>query len=204
MRITVYKLLQEAQQKMNGYAVYMNYQFMHFGVKAEPAALLTVEVESDHDRGAFGLYRFPPGGIAPDDLLEEGDALVTYFGDRSRDVDVVLHPDLLFEGVRGRGRDDAARSGEYVVLQDLPVEIRFAQVEIHLLRDVVHMLERIDVREALLDEGFQRFCHVCYSRMIFTSPPSPKAMIAEAFFVGVPSKRGLTTKSTPSMISRAV
>ena len=26
MRITVYKLLQEAQQKMNGYAVYMNYQ----------------------------------------------------------------------------------------------------------------------------------------------------------------------------------
>lgn len=45
MRMTVYKLLREAQQKMNGYAVYMNYQFMHFGVKAEPAALLSVEVE---------------------------------------------------------------------------------------------------------------------------------------------------------------
>ena len=38
--------------------------------------------------------------------------------------------------------------------------------------------------------------------MIFTSPPSPKAMIDDAFFVGLPSKRGLTTKSTPSMISR--
>ena len=38
--------------------------------------------------------------------------------------------------------------------------------------------------------------------MIFTSPPSPKAMIAEAFFVGLPSKRGLTTKSTPSTTSR--
>ena len=50
MRITVYKLLQEAQQKMNGYAVYMNYQFMHFGVKAEPAALLTVEVEVGGER----------------------------------------------------------------------------------------------------------------------------------------------------------
>lgn len=50
MRITVYKLLQEAQQKMNGYAVYMNYQFMHFGVKAEPAALLSVEVEVGGER----------------------------------------------------------------------------------------------------------------------------------------------------------
>lgn len=50
MRITVYKLLQEAQQKMNGYAVYMNYQFMHFGVRAEPAALLSVEVEVGGER----------------------------------------------------------------------------------------------------------------------------------------------------------
>lgn len=50
MRITVYKLLQEAQQKMNGYAVYMNYQFMNFGVKAEPAALLSVEVEVGGER----------------------------------------------------------------------------------------------------------------------------------------------------------
>ena len=50
MRMTVYKLLQEAQQKMNGYAVYMNYQFMHFGVKAEPAALLTVEIEVGGER----------------------------------------------------------------------------------------------------------------------------------------------------------
>ena len=50
MRMTVYKLLQEAQQKMNGYAVYMNYQFMHFGVKAEPAALLSVEVEVGGER----------------------------------------------------------------------------------------------------------------------------------------------------------
>ena len=48
--MTVYKLLQEAQQKMNGYAVYMNYQFMHFGVKAEPAALLSVEVEVGGER----------------------------------------------------------------------------------------------------------------------------------------------------------
>ena len=46
----MYKLLQEAQQKMNGYAVYMNYQFMHFGVKAEPAALLSVEVEVGGER----------------------------------------------------------------------------------------------------------------------------------------------------------
>ena len=30
---------------MSGFAVFMNYQFMHFGVKAEPAALLSVEVE---------------------------------------------------------------------------------------------------------------------------------------------------------------
>ena len=116
----------------------------------------------DHDRGAFGLYRFPPGGIAPDDLLEEGDALVTYFGDRSRDVDVVLHPDLLFEGVRGRGRDDAARSGEYVVLQDLPVEIRFAQVEIHLLRYIVHVLEHVDIRNTLLNKSFDDSCHKVY------------------------------------------
>ena len=120
------------------------------------------EVESDHYRGAFGLYRFPPGGIAPDDLLEEGDALVTYFGDRSRDVDVVLHPDLLFEGVRGRGRDDAARSGEYVVLQDLPVEIRFAQVEIHLLRYIVHVLEHVDIRNTLLNKSFDDSCHKVY------------------------------------------
>ena len=39
--------------------------------------------------------------------------------------------------------------------------------------------------------------------MIFTSPPSPNAMIDDALRVGLPSKRGLTTKSTPSMISRA-
>ena len=45
MRRSVYNLLREAQQKMSGFAVFMNYQFMHFGVKAEPAALLSVEVE---------------------------------------------------------------------------------------------------------------------------------------------------------------
>lgn len=45
MRRSVYNLLREVQQKMSGFAVFMNYQFMHFGVKAEPAALLSVEVE---------------------------------------------------------------------------------------------------------------------------------------------------------------
>lgn len=45
MRRSVYNLLREVQQKMSGYAVFMNYQFMHFSVKAEPAALLSVEVE---------------------------------------------------------------------------------------------------------------------------------------------------------------
>lgn len=45
MRRSVYNLLREVQQKMSGYTVFMNYQFMHFGVKAEPAALLSVEVE---------------------------------------------------------------------------------------------------------------------------------------------------------------
>lgn len=44
MRRSVYNLLREVQQKMSGYAVFMNYQFMHFSVKAEPAALLSVEV----------------------------------------------------------------------------------------------------------------------------------------------------------------
>lgn len=47
MRSAVYSLLREAQQKMSGYAVYMNYQFIHFSVLAEPAALLAVEVEVD-------------------------------------------------------------------------------------------------------------------------------------------------------------
>lgn len=48
MRSAVYNLLREAQQKMSGYAVYMNYQFIHFSVVAEPAALLAVEVEIDN------------------------------------------------------------------------------------------------------------------------------------------------------------
>lgn len=47
MRTSVYNLLREVQQKMSGYAVFMNYQFMHFSVKAEPAALLSVEVDMD-------------------------------------------------------------------------------------------------------------------------------------------------------------
>lgn len=50
MRQTVFSLLREAQQKMSAYAVYMNYQFMHFGVIAEPAALLSVEVEVGGNR----------------------------------------------------------------------------------------------------------------------------------------------------------
>ncbi len=47
MRNSVRLLLKEAQQKMDAYAVYMNYQFMHFSVKAEPAALLSVDVQID-------------------------------------------------------------------------------------------------------------------------------------------------------------
>ena len=47
MRNSVRLLLKEAQQKMDTYAVYMNYQFMHFSVKAEPAALLSVDVKID-------------------------------------------------------------------------------------------------------------------------------------------------------------
>lgn len=50
MRQTVFSLLREAQQKMSAYAVYMNYQFMHFSVEAEPAALLSVEVEVGGNR----------------------------------------------------------------------------------------------------------------------------------------------------------
>ncbi len=45
MKRTVLNLLNEAQQKMGGYVVYMNYQFINFSVLAEPAALLSVEVE---------------------------------------------------------------------------------------------------------------------------------------------------------------
>lgn len=41
----MFTLLRDAQQKMSGYAMYMNYQFIHFSVKAEPAALLSVAVE---------------------------------------------------------------------------------------------------------------------------------------------------------------
>lgn len=47
MRTSVYNLLREVQQKMSGYAVFMNYQYMHFSVKAEPAALLSVEVDME-------------------------------------------------------------------------------------------------------------------------------------------------------------
>ena len=50
MRKTVYDLLREAQQRMSGYATYMNYQFIHFSVLAEPAALLSVSVEINGDR----------------------------------------------------------------------------------------------------------------------------------------------------------
>lgn len=47
MRKAVYILLREAQQKMGGYAVYMNYKLMHFCIKAEAAALLSVVVDID-------------------------------------------------------------------------------------------------------------------------------------------------------------
>lgn len=45
MRNSIVTLLNETLQRMSGYAVYMNYQFMHFSVNAEPAALLSVNVE---------------------------------------------------------------------------------------------------------------------------------------------------------------
>ncbi len=44
MRKVVFNLLKEAQQKMSAYAAYLNYQLIHFSVKAEPAALLAVTV----------------------------------------------------------------------------------------------------------------------------------------------------------------
>lgn len=50
MRKAVFDLLNEAQKKMSGFAVYMNYQFIHFSVQAEPAALLSVEVEVNNER----------------------------------------------------------------------------------------------------------------------------------------------------------
>ena len=50
MRKAVFDLLNEAQKKMSGFAVYMNYQFIHFSVQAEPAALLSVEVELNSGR----------------------------------------------------------------------------------------------------------------------------------------------------------
>lgn len=50
MRKAVFDLLNEAQKKMSGFAVYMNYQFIHFSVQAEPAALLAIEVELNNVR----------------------------------------------------------------------------------------------------------------------------------------------------------
>lgn len=49
MRSKVFSLLNEAQQKMSGYAVYMNYKLINFSVLAEPAALLSVSVEINND-----------------------------------------------------------------------------------------------------------------------------------------------------------
>ena len=50
MKNSIRLLLTEAKEKMNAYTVYMNYQFMNFSVKAEPAALLSVEVEIDDEK----------------------------------------------------------------------------------------------------------------------------------------------------------
>lgn len=42
MRKKVFTLLNEAQQKLSGHTMYMNYHFIHFSVKADAAALLAV------------------------------------------------------------------------------------------------------------------------------------------------------------------
>ena len=44
MRNNVLTLLEQAQQKMSGYAALMNYRFQNLSVKAEPVALLSVSV----------------------------------------------------------------------------------------------------------------------------------------------------------------
>ncbi len=45
----MFNLLKESQQKMSAYAAYMNYQLIHFSVKAEPAALLAVTVQLNNE-----------------------------------------------------------------------------------------------------------------------------------------------------------
>ena len=45
----MFNLLKEAQQKMSAYAAYLNYQLIHFSVKAEPAALLAVTVHLNNE-----------------------------------------------------------------------------------------------------------------------------------------------------------
>ena len=44
MKNKVRLLLSEVQQKMSGYAVFLNYRYLNFCVKAEPVSLLSVNI----------------------------------------------------------------------------------------------------------------------------------------------------------------
>lgn len=119
MRITVYKLLQEAQQKMNGYAVYMNYQFMHFGVKAEPAALLSVEVEVGGER--MNLEDVADVAIPQDDQF----ALIPKEQDFLFDICKAVaqaHPDYKIgqKSINGEEEDSLDREEDRYVLCTMP------------------------------------------------------------------------------------
>jgi hypothetical protein len=91
-----------------------------------------------------------------DELLRERDALVAHFRRDGGDRDLVLQADLAQVGGGGCDGDDAQAVEKHVFAQHPTVVIDLPDVEIHLLRDVVYVVKRIDVRETFLN-GYFRF-----------------------------------------------
>ena len=93
-------------------------------------------------------------------MLEERQALRADPFAGGRHAHRVVHPHLPRVGGRGRDGEDAQVARQHLRAQYLFVILRLADIEIHLLRDVVHMLERVDVREPFLNGGFEYAGHL--------------------------------------------
>lgn len=118
-------------------------------------APLAGEVEDDHHRAALAADL-----AADEELLEEGQAFGADPFAGGRDPHVVVHADLAHVGGRGRDGHDPQVAQENLGAEDALVVIDLPDIEIGLLCDVVHVLERVDVAEALLNRCFDRACHL--------------------------------------------
>ena len=58
---------------------------------------------------------------------------------------------------------DFRRYLEEAIAQDLLIEVGLAHIEVALLPDVIHMHERVDIRETLLHRCYQLLCHTSNS-----------------------------------------